>query len=231
MEPWLEDRSGRRSILGGAGQSLRGGGEIGDRWREEDGQAGPERHSVGRTGEVEGIFPYLFAGGGPLQSRVPEDFQRWASSRYQVEKMGGRCGGALDEDELSRLRERADALGVPERDLDAKDKKAKSSSSGESSRKKKEKKSRKKKKDKEKDEKGMREGNSKKIQGSKGAEVIFGSTGLDPDYSVRRKVVRKAKRIANRRRRRNPRRVRAEPQGVRATGGHWAPGCLARRPG
>ena len=101
------------------------------------------------------------------------------------------------EDELSRLRERAEALGNPKRPEGGEKGKEKSSTSGESSRRKKDKKRKKKKK--EKDKKGGREGNAKRIQGSKEVSVVFGSTGLDPDYQVRRKVVKKAKKIAKKR--------------------------------
>lgn len=99
------------------------------------------------------------------------------------------------EDELAELRKRGEGLkkdGRGEKALrESKDAKKQSPSSSRSRKKKKKKKE---KKDKEDDKR--KEKDKKDIQGVKSLTEVFGRTGLDPRHGTRRKMLRRAKKVA-----------------------------------
>lgn len=103
------------------------------------------------------------------------------------------------DDELGALRARGEGVDRKE-DGDPRAKEKRVSSSSESSRKKKKKKkkSKKKKKDGEDD---PEEG--KKVQGTKDLKVVFGKTGLDPNALVRKRMMRRAKKVAKKKSRKD----------------------------
>ena len=105
MEPRLEDCGRGRSILGGSSQSLRDCGQAGDRWRKASGEDGPEGNPVRRSGEVEGVFPFNFVGGGPVPPRLSKDFERWLVACHQSEEVASGQGGSLDEEFRGNRRE------------------------------------------------------------------------------------------------------------------------------
>lgn len=99
------------------------------------------------------------------------------------------------EDELAELRKRGEGLAEEGRGEKAlredKDPKRVSPSSSRSRRKKK-----KKKEKKDKGEDKRKEKDKKEIQGVKNLTEVFGKTGLDPRHGTRRKMLRRAKKVA-----------------------------------
>lgn len=115
-----------------------------------------------------------------------ENQEAWMENMEDVEK------GPVDE--LEELRRRSEALGGKPKDVDKKKEKEDSSGSASTEGKRKEKKKKKKKRKRKED---------RKIEGTKALTAVFGSTGLDPDSQIRRRVLRKAKKVAKRKGRRN----------------------------
>ena len=80
-------------------------GQAGDRWRKASGEDGPEGNPVRRSGEVEGVFPFNFVGGGPVPPRLSKDFERWLVACHQSEEVASGQGGSLDEEFRGNRRE------------------------------------------------------------------------------------------------------------------------------
>ena len=123
----------------------------------------------------------------------PEDEEPWMKNLIGMEPPG-------DADELASLRRRSGEVGLGGEPKERK-KKAEGSSGGEDTTEDEKGKKAKKKKKQKKNQKSSKE--KKKVNGTKSLSEVFGSTGLDPDPEVRKRVLKRAKRLAKKKGRRS----------------------------
>ena len=179
MEERDEDHPDRGQLLGGTDQGLRDCSIRPGRRRQEGPGDGVARNSIRGPYQMEGVPSREAFGRGSLHRRLWKGCSRWVGALRPSSIVVGSSGGRMD----------ASGRGNGE-DRGRRKKRERSSSTG--SRKKKKKK--KEKKDKGEDKK--KEKDKKEIQGVKNLTDVFGKTGLDPRHGTRRKMLRRAKKVA-----------------------------------
>lgn len=206
-----ERRQGRLhgcTILGGESGSLRGSSPPGGGWCQEASSGGLAGDAGRVAGEMERGKPHEAFGGRSLPSRLSQDLKGWGGPREQASVVVGPRREGLDEEfrRNARSRRRAGCL-ESERRRSRQEGRRRSKGQREESElklrviqeeKEEEEKSKKKKKDGEDD---PEEG--KKVQGTKDLKVVFGKTGLDPNALVRKRMMRRAKKVAKKKSRKD----------------------------
>ena len=112
-----------------------------------------------------------------------KEAEAWMSNMKDVRM---ERGNAPEEDELQALREEAREVTPPGREKKKKRKKSRSKSPKTGKDRKKE----------EKKEKKKASSKSVRVKAKKGLEEVLGNTGLDPDPDIRRKLIKKARKLA-----------------------------------